>query len=266
MISYLFLSYFIYKKEFLKNKKARLAMSSQAMLGIGIFIAFNATAEVMDYILTGTIVLPEWDQRFAAWDVMLGFHYLSYYHFVQSIPWLSKLLKSVYGLVIVEVLFMMIGLPLSGHVRKARWFMLWYIITGIITMVIGVLMPAKGAFVYYHLPVALHTAYVPVMADLRNGTLRTINFANAQGLVCFPSFHAILAVLSIAAGWSWKHLKYPFLVFNILVIFSAPIDGGHYGVDVLAGIIIALITIYLVRPNRTAGDVHNKTSSIWFFN
>ncbi|PKY11850.1 hypothetical protein B1757_02500 [Acidithiobacillus marinus] len=259
MIAYCFIAYAFYAGRGLAPGKGntsnpRQAMATQTLMGLGAFVLFNAAADVLDYILTGSVVMPEWDSRFAAWDLALGFHWLDWYHFVLANPVFHETLRVVYDLVGGEIVLLVIALPMSGHIRKARWLVLWYMVTALITIFVGLLMPAKGAFVYYHLPVAQHTGYVPVMADLRAGTLHTINLLNSQGLVVFPSFHAALAVICAAGAWSWKWLRYPFLILNLLIIASAPSQGGHYGVDVLAGVALALGTIAVVRPQRTTAS------------
>ncbi len=259
MIGYCFIAYAFYAGKSNADSfadKEKQAMAMQTLMGLGVFVLFNAAADVMDYILTGSVVLPEWDSRLAAWDLAIGFHWLDWYHFVQSVPAFHETLRIVYDLVGGEIVLLLLALPLSGHFRKGRWLVLWYIVTALITIFVGLLMPAKGAFVFYHLPIENHTGYVPVMADLRNGTLHTINLLNSQGLVVFPSFHAALAVICAAGAWSWKYLRYPFLILNLLIILSAPSQGGHYGVDVLAGITIALTTIYFVRPQRSTAVNH----------
>ena len=117
--------------------------------------------------------------------------------------------------------------------------------SAIATVIIGILIPAAGAFVYYHLPVASTTGYVAQWADLRNGTLRTINPLDNQGLVVFPSFHTSLAVLCACAAWPLRILRYPLLALNLLIILSAPAIGGHYFIDIIAGIILAALTVSL---------------------
>ncbi|MBU2738586.1 phosphatase PAP2 family protein [Acidithiobacillus concretivorus] len=252
LIAYCFLGYASYAGQVpTPENRRRRAIGMQTHLGLGAFVLINASLAVMDYILTGSIVLPEWDKTFASWDLALGFHWLYWYHVVQATPDLHLLLKTVYGLLAIEIAALIVVLPLSGHVRAGRWLVLWYAAVATICITIGLLMPARGAFVFYHLPVMKHTAYVPVMADLRNGSLQNINLSKLQGLVVFPSFHAALAVICAAGAWSWKYLRYPLLILNLLIILSAPSQGGHYGVDVLAGIAIALVTIYFVRPQRS---------------
>jgi len=63
--------------------------------------------------------------------------------------------------------------------------------------------------------------------------------------VVFPSFHATLAVLSAVAAMPLRILKYPLLALNLLIILSTPAMGGHYFIDIIAGIILATLTVSL---------------------
>jgi len=143
------------------------------------------------------------------------------------------------------MLILLFALELLGHHNQARTFLRWFMVSAIATLGIGILIPAAGAFVYYHLPVASITGYVSQWADLRNGTLRTVNPLDNQGLVVFPSFHATLAVLCACAAWPLRIVKYPLLALNLLIILSSPAMGGHYFIDIIAGIILAALTISL---------------------
>jgi membrane-associated phospholipid phosphatase len=110
---------------------------------------------------------------------------------------------------------------------------------------IGILFPAAGAVVHYHLPVAPGTLYVSQMAGLRDGTFRTINPFDSEGLVVFPSFHAALAVLCACAARPLRILKIPLIALNLLIILSSPFEGAHYFIDIIAGIMLAALTISL---------------------
>jgi membrane-associated phospholipid phosphatase len=84
------------------------------------------------------------------------------------------------------------------------------------------------------------------MAGLRDGTLRTISLDNSsEGLVVFPSFHTTLAVLCIFAARPLRILKIPLLALNLLIILSSPAEGAHYFVDIIAGILLAALTMSL---------------------
>ena len=44
-----------------------------------------------------------------------------------------------------------------------------------------------------------------------------------------------------------RWLKIIAVPLNLLMILSTPVDGGHYLMDVLAGIVIAFIAIYAAK-------------------
>ncbi|MGH6819807.1 MAG: phosphatase PAP2 family protein, partial [Methylocella sp.] len=151
----------------------------------------------------------------------------------------------VYRSLGLEMLILFFALELLGHHNQARAFLLWFIVSVIAAIGIGILIPAAGPVVYHHLPVPSATVYISQMADLRNGTLRTINPFDSEGLVVFPSFHTTLALLCAYAARPLRLLKIPLLALNLLIILSTPFEGGHYFIDIIAGVILAALTISL---------------------
>ncbi len=70
--------------------------------------------------------------------------------------------------------------------------------------------------------------------------------ARLQGVVTFPSYHTVLAILFAYAHrgrWSFPI----FLLINCLMIASIPSEGGHYLSDVLAGAGLAVVAIAAAR-------------------
>jgi hypothetical protein len=217
----------------------RLAHLARTILALALFI--NA-AVILSFILTGILPLPRWDEALATADHALGLNWLDMYQWLTRHPAIEASARAVYGSLGAEMLILLFALELLGHHNQATAFLRWFMVSGIATIAIGILIPAAGAFVYYHLPIASTTGYVSQWADLRNGTLRTINALDNQGLVVFPSFHASLAVLCAYAARPFRVLKYPLLAQNLLIILSSP---GHYFIDIIAGIILAALTISL---------------------
>jgi membrane-associated phospholipid phosphatase len=67
------------------------------------------------------------------------------------------------------------------------------------------------------------------------------------GLVAFPSYHCIAAILFMWASWTVHSLR-PFMVaVNLLMLAATPIVGGHYFVDLVAGALIVPPSIVLVE-------------------
>ncbi len=220
----------------------RLAHLARTGLTLALFT--NAAA-ILSFILTGLLPFPTWDGALATADHALGLNWLDMYQWLTRHPTIEASAHTVYGSLGPEMIILLAALELLGHHNQARAFLLWFMVSAIATVGIGILIPAAGAFVYYHLPEASSTGYVAQWAGLRNGTLRTFNPFEVQGLVVFPSFHATLAVLCAYAAWPLRILKIPLLALNLLIILSSPVEGGHYFIDIIAGIILAALTISL---------------------
>jgi len=210
-----------------------------------VLVLFTNAVVILSYILTGILPLPRWDGALATADRALGLNWLDMYQWLTRHPAIEAGAHTVYNSLDLEMLFLLVALELLGHHNQARAFLLWFMVSTIAALGIGALVPAAGAFVYYHLPVASATGYVAQWADLRDGTLRTINPFNYQGLVVFPSFHAALAVLCACAAWPLRILRYSLLALNLLIILASPAMGGHYFIDIIAGVILAALSISL---------------------
>ena len=170
-------------------------------------VLFTNAVVILNFILTGILSLPTWDGALATADHALGLNWLDMYQWLTRHPAIEACAHVVYLSLGPEMLILLFALDLLGHHDQARAFLRWFMVSAIATLAIGTLIPAAGAFVYYHLPVASTTGYVSQWADLRNGTLRTINPLNNQGLVVFPSFHTALAVLCACAARPLRILK-----------------------------------------------------------
>jgi PAP2 superfamily. len=122
-----------------------------------------------------------------------------------------------------------------------------FVLTALVTIGVGVWLPAAGAFVHDHLPIAAHTGYVAQMQALRDGTLLRIDLRHAEGLVVFPSFHAALALLLAWGASGLRRLRWGFWIWSGAIVLVTPSEGGHYFVDVFAGVALAILVILAVR-------------------
>jgi membrane-associated phospholipid phosphatase len=78
----------------------------------------------------------------------------------------------------------------------------------------------------------------------------------SEGIITFPSLHAALAVIVAAVLWPIPVLRWPVLGVNALMLAATPIDGSHYFIDVVAGIVLALACLTAARAmaRRFADD------------
>ena len=88
------------------------------------------------------------------------------------------------------------------------------------------------------------------MREIRAGAWTTLDFEKVEGIITFPSFHAALGVLFPYALRQIKWAFWPAMLVNGTMILSTPVVGGHYLVDVIAGVVVAAASILLLRSIR----------------
>ena len=115
-------------------------------------------------------------------------------------------------------------------------------------------LPAKGTYgLAYGLNVPAWFQRCSVDFDaLRSGARTVVTWRGAEGLIAFPSFHAIWAVLLAAAFYRRGWIFWPIAALNLLVIASTITTGMHYFTDVLAGLAISALVIVARRERPLA--------------
>jgi membrane-associated phospholipid phosphatase len=78
---------------------------------------------------------------------------------------------------------------------------------------------------------------------VRDGSLRVLDFKTLGGIITFPSFHAAAAVPALWAFWAVWWMRPLALIANVGMLLATPLVGGHYFVDVFAGIALAMLAI-----------------------
>jgi membrane-associated phospholipid phosphatase len=134
---------------------------------------------------------------------------------------------------------------LAGRATAARVFLFANVIAFAISIPIFTLWPAIGPWY------AFHTAASPAQLGLQseilglhNGTSQAMNVA---GLVCFPSFHVIWAILAAWALSTFRPMRIPAAILCTLIICSTVTTGWHYFCDVLSGGIIGVVSLLAAR-------------------
>ena len=82
---------------------------------------------------------------------------------------------------------------------------------------------------------------VDALVAIRNGTA-VVDLTQLKGIISFPSFHAVMAVL-LTRIHRGSRLLWPMAALNAVMLLSVLSEGGHYLVDAIAGAAIAGIAI-----------------------
>lgn len=176
----------------------------------------------------------------------------AYLSIVNDRPGLVRALSPAYNSIFVQLTVLVVFLPLCGLYRRAAEFVLTFALTLIVTTVISTLVPATGVYHVVGLLPADHpnvepSVYYDTLRGLplvRDGTTRTLDAFSLGPLLTFPSFHAITAILYAWGLWPIRLLRVAGILWNTVVLAATPIGGGHFFVDVIAGVGIALAMIY----------------------
>jgi hypothetical protein len=206
-------------------------------------MVFFAAAAVCDYVLVAT-ALPLVDQQLAAADRFLGFDWLAWFGFVRQHPLLQRFLQLTYASAMPQIVIISVYLALSGQQERTSEFLWTMVLSLVIIMPVSVLLPAAGAFAYYDVMSLVDAAWVPEFAAAHSGQLHSLDLAQLQGLINFPSFHTALGVLF---AYVLRRRAAPFAVailLNGMMIIAVPSEGGHYLVDVISGAAVAGLAIW----------------------
>lgn len=180
------------------------------------------------------------DGRFLRWDQSLG---VSVPGILAWAPhhWLGIIANRVYYFLFTMLAISYLLPALTGKVRAAQQFITSNLIAFALGLPLFAILPAVGPWYGYHLP----ASSVQAVCQHSLLLLRTPGPYKFQlfGVVCFPSFHTIWALLGANALWCYKYLRIPAALFAGLILLSTMTTGWHYFVDVLAGILVAAVAI-----------------------
>jgi membrane-associated phospholipid phosphatase len=235
------------------NESARWPSVSHAANVLSQLIAASMLIAPLTYI-AASLNYPLQDKNLFAIDQFMGLDWRSYLNTVDRYR-LGDIWKFGYRTFSWQPLFIPIVLCLFDKAARAYQFSLAFILTVMATVVISVFLPALGAYAFLGLSPADYPHLHPVddfdhmrhLPLLREGKMRVLEIGQLTGIVTFPSFHAAGAILYLWALWAIRWMRAIALVCNVLLLLATPIDGGHYFIDVLAGMALAVLFILVVR-------------------
>ena len=197
---------------------------------LGTFTLFCTTFALLAEVIAAGQPLQDWILRDA--DAYLGMNATAIAEWCNSIRWMEKASLVAYFSMIPQ---MMVAILIGEREKLMRRM----VVCGAVACAVFAIVPALGN--YAECEAACHNAPIKQhMLDLTSGVLTTIRLEACEGIICAPSFHTIMGVLLISAFWKTK-LRYGALALNLMMIFSTIPTGGHYVVDVIAGLMVAIL-------------------------
>jgi hypothetical protein len=216
----------------------------------------------LSYIATAAN-FPLRDAQLLAIDRALGFDFRAVLSFVNDRAWLIAIMAFGYNAISWPIWLVMFGLPLAGHYQRTAEYISALLLALAVTTCITIVVPAigvyqaMGAFAsdFPNINPQIYYGTLTEIPALRTGVIRTLDLDHLKGVVTFPSFHAAMAVLCSWGLWPLRWMR-PFnLAVNGAMLVATPIGGGHYLVDVLAGVMVAIGAIFAARYGAKLFDM-----------
>jgi len=195
--------------------------------------------------LAASLDFPLVDDALRRADLAFGFDWASAARWVQDRPALDFVLRQSYISFLWQApIVLLIGSATRPGERNAD--AIWpYLLSLLACVAVSGVLPALGE------PGMIGTKHIEHLQAIRSGQISLMG-SQDDGIITFPSFHAALAVIYIYAARRSCAALALLLPLNLLMLAATPTCGGHYLVDVIAGVAIAILSIAIARaPSQT---------------
>jgi hypothetical protein len=240
-----------------QNRRAEPELAAMLM-GASFLCLFSAAASVLNYFLL-TLHGPRIDDILLAADLAMGFDWYRMMVAMAQHPLLNEIFFRIYNMVLPEIALVMVALAWSGQVEKVYRYCLALGLGALIAIAVWAIVPSLGAKSLYTLPpevtsrltLSVTCDYGKALVALFQNGPGFITPSDLRGLIAFPSYHGVLALIMAWYGWHLRWLRWPLLLLNAVIIICSPIQGGHHMVDLLGSFPVAALSIFLAA--RFAG-------------
>jgi hypothetical protein len=236
-------------------------------IATGLFVLFTVAASIMNYLLF-PLATPTIDGILVQIDSLFGYHWPDFVATVGTLPWLGKILARIYlsslpQLVLVVILLGFMEKPLELH---------RFLLTGMIGAALSIafwwLAPSFGPSTIHEIPHALADRIDLVVgtdygAELQRLAIEGSSLITAKdtlGVIAFPSFHTVMALMAVWFTWSTR-LRLPFLLANVLMVPAILAHGGHHLIDLAGGAIVFFVALAVAALLVPAAPEHRQLAS-----
>lgn len=217
---------------------------------VGLLVLFTNTASLANYLLL-PLQHPLIDGQLAQIDAWLGFSWPEALGVLTHYPALNTVLRAVYMSSFMQVALIVLVLGFSGRVIRLHVFVLAMTIAALVAIGFWALYPSMGPATLYAIDPAIEAKLNLIHNAEYGNELRKLaqygpDFLSpnqVRGLIAFPSFHTVMASLTVYAAWGVPWLRWPVLLINLFMMPAILTHGGHHLIDLPAGLVLAVSSI-----------------------
>lgn len=223
----------------------RIALTTTA---IALFVSYSVFCALFNMLLLPRPRAPI-DAVLVRIDAWLGYSWPELCAWIANYPVFNVALRTVYLLTMPQYLITLVLLGMLFDRRRLHGMALATILGSLTVIFCWALFPSGGASAYWTLDPAIdrivrpvvNSAYGAELYRLFNDGIRDVSMINVSGLIGFPSFHAVMGLVTLFAAWPYRAYRAVLIVSNALLAPAILVHGGHNLVDLLAGLAITVV-------------------------
>lgn len=222
------------------------------MAAAAFMIALGATEGALTYP-AAALGWPLQDQAFVQFERAFGLDWPKIAGALSMYGWLNAIWAIAYLSSLPQIPVAVIALAIVDRHERLATYLTLLATTLLCTIALSALLPAIGPIPTFAIQGdefrRLGEGGKSFLSDfyaLRGGRFAIFDLARLEGIITFPSFHCVLAILTAWALAPLRWIGIPFVLLNVLVIISTVPQGGHYLADVVAGCAIAGLPILML--------------------
>lgn len=220
----------------------RIALVTHAL---GLFVAYSLFGALFNIVLLPRPFAPV-DPTLVRFDALLGYSWPEICAWMAKYPAFNDIVRDVYKLTLVQLLVAFIVLGAMLDRRRLHVAALATVFASLITIFAWAMFPSGGAAAYWTLDPEIAKIVRPVVGSAYGAELNRLfrdgvtdlSAMGVTGLIGFPSFHTVMALVSLVAVWPYRPLRLLALVPSVLLVPGILVHGGHNLADMLAGVAI----------------------------
>jgi hypothetical protein len=251
--------------QFCRRVRAHPSIAASAT-AIGLFLVAGQVMRLFNYTL-----LPyhysSIDHILAAMDAKFGFVWSSFAVEMANYPKLGNLLRIIYVSCYLQIALLVILLGIFGKNSAITRFLCTNVIGGLITICLWFLFPSSTPAAFQalspgigsKLDLVLSVEWGKWLATIGNTGLHTLNPSELGGIIGFPSFHAVMAILILRYSKEFPGGLAFYSTLNVLMIPAILLHGAHNLVDVIGGCAVGAISIWLTEKNAISKSQNSES-------
>ncbi|MFN3469215.1 MAG: phosphatase PAP2 family protein [Novosphingobium sp.] len=196
---------------------------------------------------------PNVDAALSGADLALGIRAPNIVAAFAAYPAFARLLGVIYSTAMPVCMILALVLAAGGRRARASELAFSFTFCIVLAATVSIGFPALGSTVHHGiegiagLPKSAGNFHMATVEYYRNHPTAVFDLAKVEGIVTFPSFHMVMALMAPYAMRGAGIASMAALVWAALVTVSSIVIGGHYVIDLLGGALTWAAAIGWVR-------------------